>query len=147
MSDKPCAIPIVKGFKIAPAKPNPAATKTSETPTIESYPILIAKGTKIMVKAIVSSLMPKTAPKVLNISIIKVKIRLSTPINFTNLNFSSFLEYFKNERIPTSIALLSFIIQKAPPISKINAIMFDVFTKPSKRAEKICHVCAELSVN
>ena len=35
-SAMPWAIPIVKGFKIAPAKPSPAATKHIATPVIES---------------------------------------------------------------------------------------------------------------
>ncbi|OPZ54032.1 MAG: hypothetical protein BWY89_01647 [Bacteroidetes bacterium ADurb.BinA012] len=35
-SDKPCAIPMVKGLRKAPANPRAAATKQRETPTIES---------------------------------------------------------------------------------------------------------------
>ena len=70
-SDKLWAIPIVNGFNIAPAKPKPAATKHKQTPTIESYPMLIANGTKMITKAMVSSLIPKTAPKMLNTSMMR----------------------------------------------------------------------------
>lgn len=77
--DKPCAIPTVKGFRKAPAKPRAAATKQSATPTIESYPIEIASGTNIMVKAMVSSLMPNTAPNKLKINIMPVSMILFTP--------------------------------------------------------------------
>jgi len=77
---KPCAIPIVKGFKIAPAKPNPAAIKTIHTPVMESYPIDIAIGTKTRQKAMVSSLIPNTAPNILKSSMIAVNKKLSMPI-------------------------------------------------------------------
>ena len=77
---KPCAIPIVKGFKIAPAKPNPAAIKTIHTPVMESYPIDIAIGTKTRQKAMVSSLIPNTAPNILKSSMMAVNKKLSMPI-------------------------------------------------------------------
>ena len=126
----PCAMPIVKGLRIAPAKPKAAATKTMQTPVIESYPIEIAIGTKTKQKAIVSSLMPKTAPNTLNNNIMANKSRLSTPIR-RNRAYRSIPRAFRRKlTVPISKALLSLTIQKAPPIIKIKTIISALSTKP-----------------
>ena len=74
-SDKPCAMPIVKGFSTAPEKPIWAATYTMHSPVMESYPIDMASGTMMMTKASVSSLIPNTEPKRLKRMICTPKVR------------------------------------------------------------------------
>ena len=101
----------------------------------------MAKGTMIMTKASVSSLMPKIAPKQLNKSITIVMMILLTPSLRIIPICSSFWVERKKEKIPTSIALLLFIIQKAPPMIRIKAIIPACFSNPLKRAENTCHVC------
>ena len=91
------ATPIVKGLSIAPANPTCAATYTIATPVMESYPIDMASGIIRTVKAIVSSLIPKTAPKVENNNIIKVRMMLFTPIFLKRENRSRRDVNFKNE--------------------------------------------------
>ena len=126
----PCAIPIVNGLSIAPAKPSPAATNTIQTPVIESYPIEIAIGTSTRQKAIVSSLMPNTAPNILNSNIMEVSRKFSTPI-FRISGFVSIFRAFRRKlTVPISKALLSFTIQNAPPIIRMKTIISALSTKP-----------------
>ena len=146
-SDIPCAIPIVNGLKIAPAKPRCAATYTRQSPVIESYPIDIASGTNIITKAMVSSLIPKMAPKALNNVIISTIMMLFTPIFCRNLRFSSLLLKRRNEFIPAASARLSFRIQKLPPTSRMKAIIPACFLNPSKMEVKTCQVCGLASTS
>ncbi len=90
----------------------------------------MARGTKMITKAMVSSLIPKTAPKKLNISIMVAIMILSIPKVRTSPYFSSEEECRIKERIPASMALLSFMIQKAPPKIKIKTMMLGERTKP-----------------
>ena len=127
---KPCAIPIVKGFKIAPAKPSPAAIKTMHTPVMESYPIDIAIGTKTRQKAMVSSLIPNTAPNRLKSSMIAVNKKLSTPI-LRRIGLFSILRAFRRKlTVPISKALLSFTTQNAPPMIRIKTMISALSTNP-----------------
>ena len=127
---KPCAIPIVKGFKIAPAKPNPAAIKTIHTPVMESYPIDIAIGTKTRQKAMVSSLIPNTAPNILKSSMMAVNKKLSMPI-LRRMGLFSILRAFRRKlTVPISNALLSFTIQNAPPMIRIKTMISALSTNP-----------------
>ena len=139
-SDNPWAMPMVNGLRVAPAKPSPAAKKHMHIPTIESYPMLMARGTKMIMNAMVSSDIPNTDPKRLKRIIKRVMMILSMPSHFMNLNLSSRRATPRKAIIETSIALLSFIIQNAPPISSMNIIISDLATNPSNRAEKTCHV-------
>ena len=141
----PCAIPMVNGLRMAPAKPKAAATNTMQTPVMESYPMEMAMGTSIMVKAMVSSLMPNTAPNTLKRSMMEVIIKLSTPILRNIRLFSSRRAFRKKPTVPISNALLSLTIQKAPPIIRINMMISALSTKPSKNADKTCQVCGILS--
>lgn len=127
---KPCAIPIVKGFKIAPAKPNPAAIKTIHTPVMESYPIDIAIGTKTRQKAMVSSLIPNTAPNILKSSMMAVNKKLSMPI-LRRMGLFSILRAFRRKlTVPISNALLSFTIQNAPPMMRMKTMISALSTNP-----------------
>ena len=127
---KPCAIPIVKGFKIAPAKPNPAAIKTMHTPVMESYPIDIAIGTKTRQKAMVSSLIPNTAPNILKSSMMAVNKKLSMPI-LRRMGLFSILRAFRRKlTVPISNALLSFTIQNAPPMMRMKTMISALSTNP-----------------
>ena len=72
----------------APLKPMCAATYTISTPVMESYPIEIESGMKITIKAMVSSLMPNTAPKMLNMIIVATMI------------VQCLCTFFRNSRIP-----------------------------------------------
>ena len=127
---KPCAIPIVKGFKIAPAKPNPAAIKTIHTPVMESYPIDIAIGTKTRQKAMVSSLIPNTAPNILKSSMMAVNKKLSKPI-LRRMGLFSILRAFRRKlTVPISNALLSFTIQNAPPMMRMKTMISALSTNP-----------------
>ncbi|OPZ54033.1 MAG: hypothetical protein BWY89_01648 [Bacteroidetes bacterium ADurb.BinA012] len=94
----------------------------------------------------VSSLMPNTAPKKLNIVIITMKIRLSAPMALITPLFPSFSVKRSTDPMATSMALLSFMIQNAPPMMSMNTIMSALSTNPSNRAEKTCHVCGFFSV-
>ena len=78
-----------------------------------------AIGTKITTKAIVSSLMPMTAPKKLKQSMMRVTMILSTPSHRIALTPSTLLESRKNSAMATSRARLSLSIQKAPPIVRM----------------------------
>ena len=127
---KPCAIPMVKGFKIAPAKPNPAAIKTIHTPVMESYPIDIAIGTKTRQKAMVSSLIPNTAPNILKSSMMAVNKKLSMPI-LRRMGLFSILRAFRRKlTVPISNALLSFTIQNAPPMMRMKTMISALSTNP-----------------
>jgi hypothetical protein len=77
----------------------------------------MAKGMMISVKAMVSSLMPNTDPNRLNKIMIMVMTMLFTPIFRIHLRRSSFWVKPKNAMMPVSMALLLFMIQKAPPQS------------------------------
>ena len=109
-SDKPCAMPIVKGFSTAPEKPIWAATYTIHSPVMESYPIDMASGTMMMTKASVSSLIPNTEPKRLKRMMTKDITTLFTPSILISRCFSSPFVKFRNEKMPVSIARLLFII-------------------------------------
>ena len=112
---KPCAIPIVKGFKIAPAKP---------------YPIDIAIGTKTRQKAMVSSLIPNTAPNILKSSMMAVNKKLSMPI-LRRMGLFSILRAFRRKlTVPISNALLSFTIQNAPPMMRMKTMISALSTNP-----------------
>ena len=100
------------------------------TPTIESYPMEIASGTRITTKAIVSSLIPNMAPKRLNISIMRTITILLTPILARALFFSSLVTTPRNEKIPASIALLLFTTQKDAPITRMKQMIPACFVKP-----------------
>ena len=126
----PCAIPIVNGLSMAPANPSPAATNTIQTPVIESYPIEIAIGTNTRQKAIVSSLIPNTAPNILNNNIMEVRRKFSTPIFRISGLLSIFRAFRRKLTVPISKALLSFTIQNAPPMIRIKTMMSALSTKP-----------------
>jgi hypothetical protein len=72
-------------------------------------------------------------------------IILLTPIFRIKRFFSNFLVNFRREIIETSIALLSFITQNAPPMRRMKTMMSALPTNPSKRAENICQVWGWLS--
>ena len=127
---RPCAIPIVNGFSIAPANPNPAATKTMQTPVMESYPIEIAIGTSTRQNAMVSSLIPKTAPNMLNSSMMDVSRKFSTPILRKKRLLSILQVRCRKLTVPMSKALLSLTIQNAPPMIRMKTIISALSTNP-----------------
>ena len=126
----PCAMPIVKGFSVAPAKPTCAARYEMQTPVIESYPIDTAIGTKMTIKAIVSSLMPNTEPKTLNINIMTTSTKESTSTLASHFFCRHRRVKATNSLTPVSIALVLFNIQKAPPTISTNTMMPAFSTKP-----------------
>ena len=107
----------------------------------------MARGTIIITKASVSSLIPKIAPKQLNRSMTMVIMMLLTPNLRITPICSSFWVERKKEKIPTLMALLLFMIQKAPPMIRIKAIIPACFSNPLKRAENTCHVCGLLATS
>ena len=58
-----------------------------------------------------------------------------------NLLCSSRFVNPKNAMMPVSMALLLFMIQKAPPMMRMNTMMPLCFSKPLKSAENTCQVC------
>lgn len=73
-------------------------------------------------------------------------MRLLTPIFLKNRRFCSRCVLRRKENMPTFMALVSFIIQKAPPIIRMKTIIWDVWLKPLKKEVKICHVWGSLSI-
>ncbi len=94
----------------------------------------------------VSSLIPKTAPNRLKNSIITVKMILPAPNFDTILLWPILSVNLSSSFMATSIDLLSFIIQKAPPIISMKTMISALSTNPSKRAENTCHVWGLLPV-
>ena len=100
----------------------------------------MASGTKIMTNAMVSSLMPNTAPNKLNINIIREMMMFSTPNLRNSLYLFSFNTLRRKDITPTSIAWLLLRIQNAPPTIKMKIIMSALSTNPSNNAENTCQV-------
>lgn len=105
----------------------------------------ITKGIKIIMKAIVSSLIPKMAPNKLKISIMSVSTMLLTPIFCRNVYLSNFIRFLVIVFIPTSKDLVAFIIQKAPPMSKMNMIISDCWLNPLANDVKMLQNCGDSS--
>ena len=91
-------------------------------------------------KAIVSSLMPKTAPKTPNRSMTSVMTIFPVPSFRTNEKRSRFLRLSMNFMIPSSTAFVLLTIQNAPPMTRTKAIIPACWLKPSYNAENTCHV-------
>ena len=83
----------------------------------------MASGTISTVKAMVSSLIPKTAPKTENSSMISTRTILFTPTARSTRNLSSREVKARNECIPASTALAELTIQNAPPMISRKTIM------------------------
>ena len=111
------------------------------TPTKSSYPRDLASGITTATKAIVSSLIPNTAPKRPNRSITRVITMFPTPSLRTSPNRSRLWTLEMNFMIPSSTALVLLTTQNAPPMISTKAMMPACWLNPSYNAENTCQVC------
>ena len=100
-----------------------------------------ANGTKTTMKAMVSSLIPNTDPKRLNISMMAIISRLLTPTFRKKACCCIRWVFSRKSQMPRLMASVSFITQKAPPIIRMKTMMLEVRSNPLKKAVKTCHVC------
>ena len=133
----PCAIPIVKGLRNAPAKPTPAPTNGMEIPTIESYPRANENGNVIRIKTRTSSLMPNVAP--------------ANEKSVITIGMTHFLSrgFRREERTtdckPDSMAPVLLMIPNAPATKKIKAMICPASINPRMGAMIKSHRLAGLA--
>ena len=111
----PCAMPSVKGFIKAPAKPAEAPKNGTDMPIRESYFKDIDRGINIGIKINTSSDIPKVAPPKENNVMLTGIYKLLRPGCFINIALARV--------IAAVIAPVFSIIINAPPMIKRKAII------------------------
>ena len=129
-------MPIVNGFSIAPANPNPAATKTMQTPVMEFIPHRDSHRDKHQAKCDGLFTHPKTAPNMLNSSMMDVSKKFSSDLaqETVVLHFAGAAEETDGFRYRKP--LLSLTIQNAPPIIRMKTMISALSTNPLQKSRE-----------